>query len=109
MTTEFRFGSARHLGEDPAGEWTLRITDHLVGGGGVLKSWGITIYGHNGAIPGPPDIDNVTPGGGTLEIDWKAPTDTGETAITSYDLRYIREDATDKSDDNWSEVTGVGR
>ena len=49
----------------------------------------------------------MTPGGGTLEIDWKAPTDTGETAITSYDLRYIR-DATDKSDDNWSVVTGVG-
>ena len=108
LTTEFRFGSARHLGEDPAGEWTLRITDHLVGGGGVLKSWGITIYGHNGAIPGPPEIDTVTPGGGTLVVNWNAPTDTGETAITSYDLRYIREDATDKSDDNWSEVTGVG-
>ena len=109
LTTEFRFGSARHLGEDPAGEWTLRITDHLHGGGGgVLKSWGITIYGHNGAIPGPPEIDTVTPGGGTLVVNWSAPTDIGETAITSYDLRYIREDATDKSDDNWSEVTGVG-
>ena len=108
LTTEFRFGSARHLGEDPAGEWTLRITDHLVGGGGVLKSWGITIYGHNGSIPGPPEIDTVTPGGGTLVVNWSAPTDIGETATTSYDLRYIREDATDKSDDNWSEVTGVG-
>ena len=50
----------------------------------------------------------MTPGGGTLEIDWKAPTDTGETAITSYDLRYIRDDVTDRSDDNWSVVTGVG-
>ncbi len=109
LTTEFRFGSARHLGEDPAGEWTLRITDHLNGGsGGVLKSWGITIYGHNGAIPGPPEIDTVTPGGGTLVVNWSAPTDTGETAITSYDLRYIREDATDKSDGQWSEVTDVG-
>ena len=50
----------------------------------------------------------MTPGGGTLEIEWKAPTDTGETAITSYDLRYIRDDATDRSDDNWSVETGVG-
>ena len=25
LTTKFRFGSARQLGEDPAGEWTLRI------------------------------------------------------------------------------------
>ena len=23
----YRFGSARHLGEDPAGTWTLRLTD----------------------------------------------------------------------------------
>ena len=108
LTYKFRFGSARHLGEDAAGEWTLRIKDLSRRDTGALRSWGITIYGHNGSIPGPPDIDNVTPGGGTLEIDWKAPTDTGETATTSYDLRYIREDATDKSDDNWSEVRGVG-
>ena len=26
---EFRFGSARHLGEDPNGQWTLRLTDHF--------------------------------------------------------------------------------
>ena len=73
----------------------------------TLKSWGLTIYGH-GSIPGAPDIDVVTPGGGTLTIDWKEPTVTGATAITSYDLRYIRDDATDKSDDNWSVETGVG-
>ena len=106
LTTKFRFGSARHLGEDAAGEWTLRIKDAARIDSGTLKSWGLTIYGH-GFIPGAPGIDTVTAGGGTLEIDWNAPTDTGETAITSYDLRYIREDATDKSDDNWSVVTGV--
>ena len=107
LTYKFRFGSARHLGEDAAGEWTLRIKDLSRRDTGALRSWGLTIYGH-GFVPGDPDIDNVTPGGGTLEIDWKAPTDAGETAITSYDLRYIREDATDKSDDNWSVETGVG-
>ena len=107
MTTEFRFGSARHLGEDAAGEWKLRITDARRGSTGNLRSWGLTVYGH-GSIPGVPEIDTVTSGGGTLTIDWKVPTDTGETAITSYDLRYIREDATDKSDDNWSVETGVG-
>ena len=107
LTTAFRFGSARHLGEDPAGEWTLRIKDTLRRDSGTLASWGLTIYGH-GSIPGAPDINTVTPGGGTLEIEWKEPTDTGETAITSYDLRYIREDATDKSDDEWALETGVG-
>ena len=107
VTTGFRFGSARHLGEDAAGEWTLRIKDVQDGDSGTLESWGLTIYGH-GFVPGAPEIDTVTPGGGTLAIDWKAPTDTGETAITSYDLRYIRDDVTDRSDDNWSVVTGVG-
>ena len=107
LTTEFRFGSAHHLGEDPAGEWTLWVKDVLRRDSGRLQSWGLTIYGH-GSIPGAPDIDTVTPGGGTLTIDWKEPTVTGATAITSYDLRYIRDDATDKSDDNWTPLTDVG-
>ena len=36
---KFRFGSARHLGEDAAGEWTLRIKDAQSGDNGMLKSW----------------------------------------------------------------------
>ena len=107
LTTRFRFGSARHLGEDAAGEWTLRIKDTQDRDSGILRSWSLTIYGH-GFVPGAPEIDTVTPDGGTLEIDWNAPTDAGETAITSYDLRYIRDDATDKSDDKWTLETGVG-
>ena len=107
LTTNFRFGSARHLGEDAAGIWTLRIKDAQRGDTGMLKSWGLTIYGH-GSIPGAPEIDTVTPGGGTLTIGWNGPADTGETAITSYDLRYIRDDAADKSDANWSVEMGVG-
>ena len=69
LTTAFRFGSARHLGEDAAGEWTLRIKDAQRGDSGMLRSWGLTIYGH-GSIPGLPVIGTVTPGGGTLAIQW---------------------------------------
>ena len=58
MTTEFRFGSARHLGEDAAGEWTLRIKDLSRRDTGALRSWGLTIYGH-GFVPGEPDIDTL--------------------------------------------------
>ena len=105
LTTNFRFGSARHLGEDAAGEWTLQIKDALPTNRGTLKSWGITIYGH-GYIPGAPDLDSVTPGGGTLTVEWDDPTDTGATAVTSYDLRYIRDDALDRS--AWTLETGVG-
>ena len=107
LTTEFRFGSARHLGEDAVGEWTLRVKDLQSGDVGTLKSWGLTIYGH-GFIPGAPGIDTVTPGGGALAVEWNTPTVTGATAITSYELRYIRDDVTDRSDANWSLETGVG-
>ena len=109
LRTAFRFGSAKHLGEDSAGEWTLRITDHKRQSGSVerLTSWGLTFYGH-GYRPAEPDIETVTPGGGTLTIEWKEPTDIGASAITSYDLRYIREDAADKSDDQWTVETSVG-
>ncbi len=43
-----RFGSAKHLGEDPSGEWTLKISDTASGDGedGTLHSWSIKVYGH---------------------------------------------------------------
>ena len=37
----FRFGSARHLGEDPNGEWKLRVTDHIVESGWHAVSRGV--------------------------------------------------------------------
>ena len=52
----FRFGSARHLGEDPNGVWTLRITDRYRFGIGSIESWGITVYGHSSA-----DVENPPP------------------------------------------------
>ena len=51
----YRFGSARHLGEDPNGTWQIRITDSIPSVGGTLRSWSIKVYGHSGTptIPGP--------------------------------------------------------
>ena len=50
LNGDFRFGSARHLGEDPRGEWQLRVTDRVPGFSGTLVSWGITVYGHTGVL-----------------------------------------------------------
>ena len=44
----FRFGSARHLGEDPNGEWKLHLTDTFAPRGGTFRSWSIKVYGHSG-------------------------------------------------------------
>ena len=88
----FRFGSARHLGEDPNGTWTLRITDRFRGGSGLIdliESWGLTVYGH---APAPPTFDEGqyttngvtrsvaenTPAGGSVGAPVAATSATGD-------------------------------
>ena len=100
-----RFGSARHLGEDAAGTWTLHVSDRKNEGTGTLKSWKLKAYGH-GYTPGHVDIDDVVPGPGALTVSWKPPDDIGGSAVTRYDLRYISADASDPN--SWTEVTNVG-
>ena len=97
----FRFGSARHLGEAAAGTWTLRLKDWVNGDAGTLKSWNIRILGH-GSLPGVPVIESVTSGGTTLSVSWAAPDESGGSTITDYELRYIKTNAGDKSDGNWT-------
>ena len=51
---EFRFGSARHLGENPNGYWRLGLVDYLGNGiDGKLVSFEIKVYGHE-PVPGVP-------------------------------------------------------
>ena len=106
----FRFGSARHVGEDAAGAWTLTITDRLRGNTGSLTSWSIKAYGHGGTPEAPP-APTATAGTRSLTVDWEAPPDPdgdGPT-IASYDLRYTRSSTPDKTDPaNWTEATGIG-
>ena len=94
-------GSARHLGEDPEGTWTLTVKDPSLPDDGTLAGWSLTIRGH-GLKPRHPAIASVGPGDTYLTIGWEAPEDIGASAITSYDLRYIRTDATDREDEHWT-------
>ena len=101
---EHRLGSARHVGENPAGEWTLRVKDEVTGNdASTLESWSMTVYGHR-VTPQAPVIASVIPGASALNVVWQAPDYTGASAVTAYDLRYIRSDATDKSDSQWTVV-----
>ncbi len=72
-----RFGLARHLGEDPAGEWSLKISDTSIGDTGTLHSWSIRVYGHK--------TGNTVPGFGSETIDNKEYIITGS-AITTETL-----------------------
>ena len=99
---DYRFGSARHLGEKPAGTWTLRITDRTRGNTATLKSWSVKIYGHR-STPRAPSVSAVTSGRRSLDVFWTAPTTVGASEITTYDVRHIRSDAADKADKRWKE------
>ena len=104
---EFRFGSARHLGEDPNGVWTLRLTDHFPELGWTLRSWSIKVYGHV-SRPGAPAITTpITAGANSLTLAWSTPDETGGPAIIAYDLRHIESAASDKSDANWTVVEDI--
>ena len=106
LQSTFRMGSARHLGENAAGQWSLRIRDRVRGYSGRLKGWSVKIYGH-GYIPGQPLITNTMTGTDALLVTWDPPVDSGDSALTSYDLRYIDSSELDRSDDMWTEVSGI--
>ncbi len=101
----FRFASAKHLGEDPSGRWTLRVTDRYAGSepSGVLRQWSVTVYGHS-SPPSAPAIESAATDSGSLAVVWSASTDPGGTPVMAYDLRYIRSAAADKSDANWTKL-----
>ena len=107
LNSEVRLGSAKHLGENPNGLWTLRVTDKLDNDlSGTLESWTIKVYGHR-LTPAVPTVDLVTPSGNTMTIAWNAPAVERGMGVTSYDLRYIPT-AADKTDSSsWTVVENV--
>ena len=102
----FRFGSARHLGENPNGAWNLRLVDQFRTDTGTLRSWSLTFYGH-GVTPHQPTVLSTTAQAQSISVTWQAPTDIGQSAVTKYDLRYIRSDASDQSDSRWTMVENI--
>ena len=103
---EFRFGAAKHLGENPNGTWTLRVTDRVSGVSGTLDSWTIKVYGHM-LTPAAPAVDSVTPGEDSLIVAWSAPAVNRGTGVTSYDLRHIPTAADETEEDNWTVVGDI--
>ena len=107
----FRFGSARHLGEDPSGTWTLRMADRRSGGSpNRLASWSITVYGHK-STPEAPALEHVKPGMDFLTVAWTW-TDLdyrGTSNVTGFDVRHISSDSTSKANDSaWTLITPAG-
>ena len=59
-------------------------------------------------MPGAPTIATLpSTGDASLTVAWTVPINTGSSAITAYDLRYIDNGAADKSDANWTVLEDV--
>ena len=102
----YRFGSARHLGEDPNGEWTLRVTDRIPAVDGILDGMAITVYGHERTpgAPGAPSSIEANVEGGALTVAWAAPGEPGGSAVTAYDLRHIETAVDETVESSWTVV-----
>ena len=59
------------------------------------------------AVADAPAISSATPTLTSVTVAWNAPSSDGGAAISAYDLRHIRSDATDKSDGQWTEQHDV--
>ncbi len=102
----FHFGTSRHLGEDPTGDWTLRITDNRRGTVGQLNSWAIIARGHQRAL-GTPTINSVAATDTALSVEWTPSPLDHESEILTYDIRHIRTDADESVDGNWTEGSNI--
>ena len=92
---------------EPRGIWsdgmTMWVADYI---DDKLYAYEMQIGGRPAgtATLGAPVIRSVTPGLGSITLSWSAPASDGGSSITAYDLRYIRSDAPDKADANWTVV-----
>ncbi len=85
----------------PVGIWsngtTLWVVDYV---DKKLYAYDLTAGGNA------PAILSVAPGIGALTVTWAQPSGGGP-AVSAYDLRYIRSDAPDKADANWTVLHDV--
>ena len=108
LYSPYQFGSAKHLGEDPNGEWKLHVTDRIPAAGGAYAGFSISIYGHARA-PGVVSLDSVDVhmGGERLDVAWSAHDEPGDSAITAYDVRYIPTEPDETDLSGWTVLEGV--
>ena len=73
---------------------------------GALSST-VTRRTSSSAAPAALAAPTLTASSGQLTVDWNAPTDTGGSAITDYDLRYREKLASPNEYDTWTEIPGT--
>ena len=69
--------------------------------GNLLAQAPPTVPGQTTGVAADPKGDRA------LKVTWSAPTSNGGSAITTYDVHYIRTDAQDKAEANWTKEEDV--
>ena len=92
-------GSPTGIWSDGTTMWVADDFDH--------KLYAYDMPSRNTATPAAPAILSLTAGTGSFTITWRASSNDGSATVTAYDLRYIRSDAHDKADVNWTVVEDV--
>ena len=107
LRTRFRFGSARHLGEDPSGEWALMLTDRVAEQEGSVRWWGIKVYGHGQGAGTQKTANSPATGlvisgtvqvGATLSADVSSIDDWNGLSGATFSYQWIRNDRTTGTD-----------
>ena len=94
-----------HQVEVPVGRLTTIKVKVTTADGLETRTYTIQVTGL-GAL-GAPSIRQVTSGINSLAVSWREPRQTGGSAVTAYDLRHIRSDASSRADSNWTIVQDV--
>ena len=104
-TSSWRFGSARHLGEDPSGIWKLEVADRLASNEGRLESWSLKIYGHsnNQEASGEPSITGIPQVGAVLTAMIGGITDGNGLNTANYAWQW--QVSTDRI--TWTDIPGA--
>ena len=91
VTGSWRFGSARHLGEDPSGIWQLEVADQVAINEGRLNSWSLKIYGHSNPavmivfteVPTEENLDGSTLVVTITDAVWSTPLAVADFSLTT--------------------------
>ena len=96
-------GATMFLGENPEGQWRLRIRDELEGNSGELASWKLVIRGHreasalppaqNAPATGGPTINGTAEVGETLTAGTSGIADADGLTNVSYGYQWLADDA----------------
>ncbi len=90
---EYSFGSSKHLGENPVGTWTLRITDHVSRYQGQLKEWSVIVRGHRPEAVSGPHIVGTPQVRETLTVDTSGIDDEDGLVNVSFSYQWLANDA----------------